>query len=268
MHDDDTHHPWPDGPSDLGPDDLIAYREGLTPAEEEACREKLVSSPASVEQLLDLDGFADLQPPPEERLSRRQVTAAWEDVAGRIAGRGTVVPLQPHRRATARWLALAAGLAAVAVGLAGASAWLWADRAALQARVGALSRPRINVAMVELYPPGFYRHSGVEATLDVPAGAGTVHVLLSLPQPSAGEVFALRITDAARAAVWDGDGLVATEANTVSVALTREQLAPGRYRFELSESPGARRVGAYDLEVRFADAPQTAPATRPSDHRR
>ncbi len=264
---DDEQRPWPEGPSDVGPDELIAYREGrMTPAEEDACREKLAASPASVEQLLDLDGFADLAPPPEERLSDGQVAAAWDDVSGRIAGRGEVVPLQPRNRAPLRWLALAAGLAAAAAGLAGTSAWLWssrraveADRAALQARVEALveaqSRPRINVAMVELYPPGFYRRSGETATLDVPAGAGTVHVLLSLPQPSAGEVFALRIADAAGATVWDGGGLVATEANTVSVALARELLTPGRYRFELSEGPpGARRhLGDYDLEIRFVE---------------
>ncbi len=255
MHDNDTQRPWPDGPSDVGPDELIAYREGrMTPAEEEACRERLAASPASVEQLLDLDGFAELEPPPRERLSHDQVAAAWDHVAGRLADRGAVVPLHPHDRAPVRWLALAAGLAAAVVGLAGTGAWLWSDRAALQARVEALSRPRINVAVMELYPPGFYRRSGETATLDVPAGAGTVHILLSLPQPSAGATFELRITDAAGATVWGGDGLVATEANTVSVALPRELVAPGRYRFELSEGPpGTRRVGDYTLEIRFVD---------------
>ncbi len=256
MDDDMSQRPWPEGPSDVGPDELIAYREGrMTPAEVEACRERLAASPASVEQLLDLDDFAELGPPPEERLSRRQVAAAWEDVAGRIASRGAVVPFPGHGRAPARLLALAAALAALALGLAGASVWLWSERAVLQARVEALSRPRINVAAVELYLPGFYRRSGEKAALDVPAGAGTVHVLLSLPQPSAGEVFALRIVDGAGATVWDGESLVANEANTVSVALGRELLVPGRYRFELSEGPpeARRRVGDYDLELFFVD---------------
>ncbi len=281
MSRDETERPDGENPTSVELEELVAYHEGrLTPAEEDVVRAKLVASPEAVDQLLALNdvssksvaqrgvaqrGVAQPDSSAGEGPSPSDIDAAWANVAARLNDREGVVPKLEERvqapvpaEGPGRAFRLAASLAVAVLGLGLICAWLWLDRRSLvmdrdtlQRQVAVLSGPQVNVAVVELYPPGWVRGSSEGGGFDLPADAAIVHILLNLPQPAAGESFSLRISNFADITIWQADGLVATIENTVGFALRTELLEPGRYRLELMPEEGSSgtSIARYQLEI-------------------
>jgi hypothetical protein len=232
-------------------EDLVAYHEGkLAEAADDELRRHLVSCSECTHLLLDLQSFADLEPPEEtQRLSDDDIAAQKEDLKLRIAADGigvddpepqtTVLPFERPKTSIppAYWAALAA-LVLVTLGMG--------LRNSVRLETG--GTPEV----FELFADETFRSPDAN-TLRVPAWADS-YVLTFTTLPSRRyTTFRIEIRDASGELVLADEPLHASYDGTVKRVLARDRLSEGAYEvllLGLSEGPPEPR-GEYSFQLVF-----------------
>jgi hypothetical protein len=128
-----------------------------------------------------------------------------------------------------------------------------AQVATLQQSLTALAQPQLNVPIVDLDPGDAFR--GVpesrRKTVEVPAGAGLVTLILNVVGDTPYSDYGLEIVDSAGRVVWSGKGLKKSALNTFTVAIPRQVVSSGSYRIKLYGLRGSGRVLIEDYALRF-----------------
>jgi hypothetical protein len=116
-------------------------------------------------------------------------------------------------------------------------------RESLASRLASLTRPQTNPAFV---PLGVVRGTGDDGEVEL--GPSPEWIYLSVDLPSAEhDVFRLAVYDSRDRRIWQGDGLVRTGSDTVTVLLYSDLLKPGEYRLRLEGVDEGRAVPAGEL---------------------
>ena len=118
----------------------------------------------------------------------------------------------------------------------------------------ALSKPQLNVPIVDLDPGDAFRGPGrASKTINVPADAGSVTLILNVVGDLSHPRYGLEIVDAAGRLVWSGDGLVKSSINTFTIALPRALIGTGAYRLRLFGigEQGRRLIEDYAVTFRI-----------------
>lgn len=115
------------------------------------------------------------------------------------------------------------------------------EREALREEVQALSRPSVNVAIVDLEPPGALRGGEAAQRVEVPAGAEAVTFIVSVAGTAPLPSYSLEVLSGDGTLVWGGSGLRRNDLDTVTVSSPRRLLPAGEYRFRLT-GPDRRPV--------------------------
>jgi hypothetical protein len=115
-----------------------------------------------------------------------------------------------------------------------------------------LSRPHINVPIVELEPQGSRRgEPSATVTIAVPSGATLFTLVLNVAGEQSYPGYALEIADRGGRLVWSGRGLQKSPQNTFTVALPRRLFPAGQYRIKLYGFNSNRRELIEDYPVRI-----------------
>ncbi len=178
--------------------------------------------------VLDLDGFAKPAEPQSGTVADFEKAAVWRAVKGAI---------EPARIAEMRrWPAIAAVAASLVFATVGFSAWnqQLGARIAAESQIADLTRLQANVMIEDLRPGARERSSaGVDATVELPAGAGTKVLILNLEDEVDFPDYEVRVFDAGDAEVTRVSGLVISEFGHFTVALPPGSLAAGSYELRL-----------------------------------
>lgn len=235
--------------SHVPPEDLLTYHEGqLAEADNEAIRDHLTVCSQCAGLVLGLARFSgvELGEPPEE-LSDSVLAERWEAFRPRLErehhpGPASVpapreLPIRPGifpRRKL--YAALAAGLAAVSLGLA-----FWAGT--WHRRQVELLQPAVRVAVSSLLPQEIAaaRNQGVAEPTAVPAWADRFLLILNFFTPSSYPAYQARILDATGREVWSSRDLRRASDGSFALEVPRSFLPAGSYRIELSGLRGARQ---------------------------
>ena len=107
--------------------------------------------------------------------------------------------------------------------------------AELRATVNSLSRPQVNVPIVDLDPQGSTRAQspGALTTIDVPSGAKLFTLILNITGEPSHPGYAMEISNQRGMTVWRGSGLRKSPYNNFTVALPRRSFPAGQYRIKL-----------------------------------
>ncbi|HXG64576.1 MAG TPA: hypothetical protein VNO70_05685 [Blastocatellia bacterium] len=115
-----------------------------------------------------------------------------------------------------------------------------------------LSRPQLNPAIADLDPRDSVRGgAGAVRTVEIPSGARLFTLILNITGQPPYSDYALEIRNANNKLIWQGQGLKRSAENTFTVALTRQSLPPGQYRFRLFGLRGNQRELVEDYVVRI-----------------
>lgn len=203
-------------------DTWIAYYAREVPeVEAESLREHLSRCRSCVDLVLDLDRFVE-PAAAGGGVSDFEQAAVWRSVKQAI---------EPRTRLQG-WptvAAVAASLVFAVVGLA-----QYDVRTDLESRLAESSRLQPNMVIRDLRPGARERNSGgVDATVDLPAGAGTVALILNLKDDVDFPAYEIRVLDAAGEEIAEVSGLAINELGNFSLALPPGALAAGSYELQL-----------------------------------
>jgi hypothetical protein len=181
------------------------------------------------------------------------------------------------------WRALAAAAVLAVVGLSSLNVWQWrrsesarsrlsealadaqsrraAERDAasrqiadLNRAVAGLSRPQINVPIIDLEASGPFRGPGRGAMkrIDLPAGIRFFNVVLYVSDSTMYESYRL-IVDRDGVEIWRGEGLQRSGYDTFTVSLPAAMFRAGRYRLTLhgASGKGHTTVQEYEIEINY-----------------
>lgn len=250
-----TPHPLPEA--------LLAYHQGqLSPEESEEMREHLVLCESCSDLVLDLGSFPEIEPvDPASQASEDAVTdRRWESLRTRLRGEGGggPAPGRARRKPSRHALfllppvsgALAAGLAAVSLGLA-----FWG--LSLHQRLAELSRPAVRIAVSSLVPreTAAARDEGGAEPASFPAWADRLLLILNLFEPRSYSAYQVEIFDALEGgrSIWRSGDLRRSHDGNFAFEVPRSFLPAGAYRIELSGLDGSRRdrLAVYNLFLDF-----------------
>jgi hypothetical protein len=171
-----------------------------------------------------------------------------------LAGRSAVVDPRPPRaeRGTGggwRVLAIAASLFGLAI-LAGYVQQRGTIQELRETRGVEPESPRLNVPVVELSPAEALRGGSEPTELRLPAGAGSVMLILLPGAVPDGVPLRVTLRDAAGEAVWSGTGLERSALGDFTVELPAAILEPGPMRLEIAAAGQEAPSAYYDVTVR------------------
>lgn len=111
--------------------------------------------------------------------------------------------------------------------------------------VAELSRPFLNVPIVQLEPRSYVRGTAGPTAIEIPAAATLFTVVLTVAgQPSSAD-YRIRILDSSGKLVWGDSGLRKSEFNTFTAALPTRLFPAGRYTFQLFATEAGKPVEEY-----------------------
>lgn len=233
------------------PADLVAHAGGTLAGERsERLQEHLVACAECARLVLDYADFERLEPPtPGHEVGSRELAVARKRLrntsGASLAGRWNWASwVSPARR----WQLVAAGLAAVAVGLG-----IWGLDT--HQRLLRLERPAVNVAVYDLMPAGSdqVRSGGADTELPVVRSSAGAFLVLQLPEAKAFAVYRVEAYTASGERVWSADGAELDPVlKNFTLHLPPSSMPPGRYELRLlGVGDGAEEtVAQYLLEVR------------------
>jgi len=219
-------------------DELVRYHGGdLGEEAAERVQAHLVVCAECLESLLDLESFVAAGAS-GEGAEPGSVPAETER-----SRRSTVSSASGSRRVA---LALAASLL---VAISTLAFWVVRERTAaddLRQQVAALSAPRPDVPIVDLFPDASVRRRpGDQSPTVVSAGEEYVTLVLNLPQAAEHDRFEAELVDSQGRVSWGGP-LTRSRFGTLTLGLGRRSLSPGDNRLLLygvdeAEGPGPGR---------------------------
>lgn len=231
------------------PELLAAYHAGEVPEDQRRrleehlvwCRE-CTALLLGLEGLLELDGELPADDP--------QIDQAWRSLRESLQPAPPPQLEAPRPFPARRWISprlLSAIAASLLVGVLGLSAWV----VHLNRTVAALSEPQVNAVVLDLYGADTQRDSEPEPFGRIPAGSGTVTLILNSVQTGEHLEYSLLIETLDGTEVWRRAGLRRSRWNTFTVTLPGGFLPPGRYRLRLSgvEKDGREVVEEFPLEI-------------------
>lgn len=170
-------------------------------------------------------------------------------LAGRIAALDA--PMPRTERGTGggwRFLAIAASLFGLVV-LAGYVEQRGTIEALRETRGVEPESPRLNVPIVELPPAEALRGGSEPTELRLPAGAGSVMLILLPGAIPEGVPLTVTLRDAAGRVVWSGAGLERSPLGDFTVELPAAILEPGPMRLEIAAAGQEAPSAYYDVTV-------------------
>lgn len=204
--------------------DLNAYRSGeLSPEQERRLQWHLALCFQCADRLLDLERFLE----PVVNGDPLDETASWWDLQDRLAKES-----RAYRRPPPLFMALAAAMAPVVVGLL-----VW--NLSLQRE---LSAPQANIPIESVTMPGALRAAPETPRIRLPA---TGRFTLSLVSSEVHDGIRLEIFDSSGRRIVSVPGLKRSESDTFDVELSRRLLPNGEYRLLLI---GTREDGTESRE--------------------
>ena len=204
--------------------DLNAYRSGeLSPEQERRLQWHLALCFQCADRLLDLERFLE----PVVNGDPLDETASWWDLQDRLAKES-----RAYRRPPPLFMALAAALAPVVVGLL-----VW--NVSLQRELRA---PQANIPIESVTMPGALRAAPETPRIRLPA---TGRFTLSLVSSEVHDGIRLEIFDSSGRRIVSVPGLERSESDTFDVELSRRLLPNGEYRLLLI---GTREDGTESRE--------------------
>lgn len=248
---------------------LVAYHQGaLDEADAAAVRAHAVACPTCAGLLLDLETpfvAAGEDGSDEPEVADFERAAVWKAVRAEIAGdlgdrtaAGPVVRPDKAMRAPVRAPLLPWLVAAVLVVAAGALALrvrqLGDTVRDLETTIAALEAPQGGVPI--LYLDGVTRSELGDGALEVPAGTGSLVLILTPSEPERFDRYRVEVIDDAGADRAAVDDLARNEHGTVRVALSRRGLPPGRYTVRLLGVAGggaAEPLDRYTIRILEGD---------------
>lgn len=273
----------------LTPEKLLAYASGELPADEQIrAQEHLVWCRQCTERLLALAPAGNAQTQDDATVSDSEIASTWERTKAAIDLRTRRSPTGSDRFARtfgrphiSHVIAASGLIALVAVGAwnvmlqrenrrlsAAAPTVLRVPQASaggtergayeneiaeLRQQVEALSEPRPNVLIADLYPAEVTR--GIAAsipTLDVPAGATLITVILNTATDGDYAEYEIDLVAASGTRIWRVTQLQKTPFGNFTVALPLSRLMPGEYRIDLRGLTRGRatRLETYRMRIR------------------
>jgi len=254
-----------DAPS---PDELLSFRADLLADEDrERLLERAAASPATARALLDARRFPEVEPVDEEmRVTEKDVAHHWSRFEERLRQKeptqtSEAPPKRPALRllpsfpSLGRWLssrfhslrlaqAVAAALLLVSLGLS----WtLVVQRRPTHDD----ARPRLNLPIVELIPEGEAGERTEARSLQVPATADAILLVLTLRDRRSYRAYEVKIRDSGGGVVWSSTALQRAPEGFFTLELPRRFLPAGRYRIAVRGIDGDRPepVATYGLEI-------------------
>ncbi len=249
-----------DAPS---PDELLSFREGiLTDEEGERLLARAAAVPETARALLDARRFPDVEPADEDqRVSERDIDHQWQRFQD---GLRQEEPASSHRpkqsQPTAfsprqRWLpslldslrfaqAAAAALLVVSLGLS----WTLLTQRHLETDdIG----PRLNLPIIELVPESEGGERIAGTTLQVPATADGVLLVLTLRDRRSFTAYEVEIQEPTGKVVWKSTALRRSSEGFFTMELPRDFLPADRYRITLRGVDGYQRepLAVYGLAI-------------------
>ena len=105
----------------------------------------------------------------------------------------------------------------------------------LRNAVEELSRPQLNIPIIQLEPQGSTRggQPSAEVVIEVPPGANLFTLVLNAAGEHRHSNYALEIVDQSGRVVWHGRGLRRSPYDTFTIAIARRLLAAGQYHIKL-----------------------------------
>ena len=207
------------------------HADELPDTERDRLQRHLSGCRKCVDLVLDLDAFAEPTPRDTPDVSDFEKAAVWRSLAA--------------DRKISRWSAVAAVAASLLFATVGFAWWSEQRRTiqGLEARVAELSRPQVNAVIQELRPSSRQRSArGADGRTDLPAGAGTITLILNLEEPVDYPDYELAILDAGGTEVWSGRGLEPSEFDNFYVAVRSRSLPAGEYDIQLRGLDDGQRV--------------------------
>jgi anti-sigma factor RsiW len=122
--------------------------------------------------------------------------------------------------------------------------------AELRRSLDELSRPHVNVPIIELEPQGTRRGEAAARTLTIPSRPSIFALVLNITSEQVYSDYAVEITDRDQKLVWSARGLQKSPQNTFTLALPRRLLPAGQYRIKLYGVDKNRREIVEDYSVR------------------
>src|SRR5262245_17925983 len=127
--------------------------------------------------------------------------------------------------------------------------------AELRQTLDELSRPQLNVPIIDLDPRDSTRGQSTPSvpTVDVPAGAHLFTLILHVAGQPSHESYELEVSDQRGDTVWRGSGLQRSPYDTFTVTLPRRLISVGQYRIRLYGIRAGRqeRVADYAVRVQY-----------------
>ena len=276
-------------PAHLTADEFLNYLSGDKPPEEYArIQDHLVMCRQCTVLLLAIGGFAELTQPTDTSVSDSEIAAAWERMkaiigtdrggrplhaTGRRRFRDTVAPAHGWAMAASFLVALVAlgtftltlyrenrRLSNVAAespvpAAAGSDIAGYARQVAeLRQQVEALSQPQANVLIVDLYPADATRSSSSDVTtMNVPAGANLITVILNTAAEYEYRDYSVEILDQSSTRIWQGERLRKTAFGNFTLMVPRRFLPAGHYQIQLRGVRGGRAtvIEQYVVRIRY-----------------
>jgi hypothetical protein len=116
-----------------------------------------------------------------------------------------------------------------------------------------LSKPQINVPIVDIAPEGSVRGGGKENIVRIPSSAHLFTLILNLVGPSSHSSYAVEISDARGKRVWSGQGLSKSPENTFTLALPEALFPAAQYHIKLFGLRGKQKdlIQDYVMRVQY-----------------
>jgi hypothetical protein len=229
------------------PDEVLAFVEGrLEGAEHERVADAIAASPSAARLARDLARFPTVEPDrgAEPAMTETEAAAAWRAIAGKLeiaseAPRlGTRQPPARSRTSAPWWVAAAAALAGIVVGVAGQ-------------RLAVYDAPQPNPEVRTLMPRGEGVTRGAEPR-PLPGHSDSLVVVLAFAGPLEPGGHGLALRDASGRLLWFTRGLRRRADGTFTVTIPASYLGSGIYTLQLHRSGDLRSppLATYDLDLR------------------
>lgn len=232
-------------------DELIAYRAGTLGKEEaRSVQEHLLDCPRCIEDLLDLEAFAEAGAGHESRRDETTGAAAVADLGAAATWRAVQ---KVRRRPRVPRRSIAAAMVAVTLGVG----WWGAQQRAvvrqLRAEAARSASPVADAPIFDLSASAARGGDGGAATLVLPPGAGIVTLVVHVPGAEGLEALEAVLEAPGGERAWDGR-LRISGYGTLRLGLHRAFLQEGRYRLEVYAAVGEERrpLESFSFDVALA----------------